>query len=137
MDDGDLKNKLINVLGRGPQAILQERENGERAKQWIGEQGRPAFDRLQRILNEMGVEDAANRWDDLTGAMSFGRAGNEFTYLINLTVSPKGITGTTHIRAPGQEERTHGPLKDIVNWTEEQIVEDFVKGFDSWHPERR
>ena len=137
MNDGDLKNTLMKALERGPQAILRERENVARAKQWIGEQGRPAFDRLVLILNELGAEVGANQWEDYTGMVSFGGAGNEFTYVIDLTVSPKGITGTTHIRAPGQEERTHGPVENIVKWTQDHIVEDFVKGLDSWHPERK
>jgi hypothetical protein len=137
MDDGALKNTLMKVLERGPQAILRERENGARAKQWIGEQGRPAFDRLVLILHELGAEVGTNRWEDHTGMVSFARAGHEFTYLIDLTVSPKGITGTTHIRAPGQEERTHGPVENIVRWTQDQIVDDFVKGLDSWHPDKK
>jgi len=136
MDDHDLQSKLTEVLGRGDKATGQELENREQVKKWIKEQGRPAFDRLQRILNEIGVENSPG-WEESTGTISFDQAGKTFEYRIDLTVSPKGVTGTTHIRAPGQEERTHGPLKDIVTWTQGQIVDDFVKGFDSWHPERR
>jgi len=137
MDDHDLQNRLTEVLGRGDKATGQERENGEQVKKWIEEQGRPAFDRLQRVLNGIGVQATPNRWEGSTGTMSFDHGDKTFEYRIDLAVSPKGVTGTTHIRAPGQEERTHGPVKDIVKWTEAQIVEDFLKGFDSWHPERK
>jgi uncharacterized protein YjbJ (UPF0337 family) len=137
MDDHDLQSRLTEVLGRGDKATGQEREHREQVKKWIKEQGRPAFDRLVLILNEVGAEVGTDRWEDYTGMVSFVRAGHEFTYLIDLTVSPKGITGTTHIKAPGQEERTHGPVEHIVKWTQDHIVEDFVKGLDSWHPERK
>ncbi len=137
MDDEELKTKLAEVLARGSQAAGKERDNQERMKKWITEQGRPTFDRLQRILNEIGVQDASNGWDNLVGTVSFGDTGNGFTYVIELTVSPKGVTGTTHIKGPGQEERTHGPVKDIVKWDQDTIVDDFLKGLDSWHPEQK
>jgi hypothetical protein len=137
MDDEDLKSKLAGVLGRAHEATRKEQDNRARVKEWIREQGRPTFDRLQRILNEIGVQDATNRWDNLVGTVSFGDTGNGFTYVIELTASPKGVTGTTHIRVPGQEERTHGPVKDIVRWAQDQIVDDFLKGLDSWHPEMK
>ena len=137
MDDEDLKSKLMEVLSRVPRAIQRERISEEWAKRWIKEQGRPAFDRLQRVLSELGVQEVAGKWQDYTGTLSFGRAGNEFSYLIDLTVSPKGVTGTTQFEVPDQDVRKHGPVKDIVRWTQDQIVEDFIKGLDSWHPEKK
>ncbi len=137
MDNEDLRSKLAEVLGREAEAARKEQENRERMKTWIKGQGRPAFDRLQPILHELRAQAVTNRWEDSTGTISFSQGDKTFAYTIRLAPSPKGITGTTHIVAPGQEERTHGPLKDIVNWTEEQIIEDFLKGLDSWHPEKK
>ncbi len=137
MDDENLKSKLMKVLSRAPRAVQRERKSGEWAQRWISEQGRPAFDRLQRVLNELGVQEVANRWQDYTGRLSFGRGGSEFSYVIDLTVSPKGVTGTTQFEVPDQNVRKHGPVKDIVKWTQEQIVQDFVAGLDSWHPEKK
>jgi hypothetical protein len=137
MDDEDLKGKMMEVLSRAPRAIQRERMSGEWAQRWIREQGRPAFDRLQRVLNEMGVQEVASKWQDYTGMLSFGRGGNEFSYLIDLTVSPKGVTGTTQFEVPDQDVRKHGPVKDIVKWTQEEVVQDFIAGLDSWHPEKK
>ena len=63
------------------------------------------------LLKELGAEVGTNRWEDYTGMVSFARAGHEFTYLIDLTISPKGITGTTHMRAPGQESAPTAPWR--------------------------
>jgi hypothetical protein len=37
---------------------------------------------------------------------------------------------------PDQDVRKQGPVKDILKWTQEQIVQDFVEKLDSWHPEK-
>ena len=139
MDDGELKSKLAEVLGREAEATRRVQGNRERMKKWVQQQGARAFQRVQDTLNNLGVQDLSARWEDSqeAGTISFHHGDKTFEYRIDLTVSPKGITGTTHIRAPGQEERTHGPVDDIVKWTQEQIVDDFVKGLDSWHPERK
>ena len=45
MDDGDLKNTLLKVLECATASDPARTGKRTRAKQWIGEQGRPAFDR--------------------------------------------------------------------------------------------
>jgi hypothetical protein len=137
MEDADLKSRLAAVLGRGSQATGKEQDNKVRMQKWVEEQASPALRKVQHVLHDLRAEDVAYKWDGCTGAIVFRHAGETFSYLIELTVSPRGITGATHIRVPGQEERTHGPLKDIVNWTQDQIVNDFLKGLDSWHPEQK
>ncbi len=52
-------------------------------------------------------------------------------------VSPKGVTGATQFEVPDQDVCKRGPVTDILKWTQEQIVEDFTQGLDSWHPERK
>jgi hypothetical protein len=134
MDDQALTARLREILERSQQAYDKQHQNNERKKKWVKEQVWPAFEVLEHTLNGMRVEGVSKGWEEVNGWVTFKHDGKEFRYTIKVVVSPKGVTGTIQFRLP---EYTSGPIENIVEWTQDAIIENFLELLGTWHPEER
>jgi hypothetical protein len=136
MDEQALMERLTAILGRSQEAYTRQHQNNDRKRRWVKEHVTPAFHLLVRTLQNIGLEGVSKAWAEVDGWVQFKHNGNDFKYTIRLAISPKGITGTVEFKMP-HETYTSDPIENIVEWTQDTIIDNFVQLLGTWHPEEK
>ena len=132
------ETELDKKLQKRSRATEATRDNGEKARDWVD---RILASVLKGLMKNLGKRKEITGIR-LEGYHKFGKilkfqvsmdaaVPANLSYTISLEVSSQGIMGKTQFSLPNQEPYI-AEHKSILDWGEEEIRKDFMKGFNSW-----
>jgi hypothetical protein len=140
-NDNRVKMELQDLRGRWDAAITRKQNNRRTVSDWIRNCLVPAFRELERGLRDSQIcehcryEPPENVNKDIFDeTLAFEYKGNKKTtarYTVHLEVSSEGVTGQTLFN---NGEPPQSSTKPILDWGQEDIVEDFLRCCEDWNP---
>jgi len=131
----DWTARLVRIREKQRLAAETERANREKAQFWVMEKLTPTFLKLAKALEkQQGIESISTDPTPLGESLRF-RVIDVIvpvflSYSVRLDFFSQGVMGHIELAIPGKKKYST-PQSDILNWGEDEIINDFLTRFES------